>query len=83
MKKNMGIKLQLLGIALIAFVNYAITFSGSSSTTNIFADIILSIGAFSPLVGLILCIVGFFFKDNRDDSEEEPVIYKGNQNDEE
>lgn len=64
MKKNFGIKLQLLGIGLIAFLPYALTFSDSNTeTANIFQIAITSVGVTSPIIGLILCISGLFYKE--------------------
>ena len=62
MKKYFGIKLSLLGIGLIAFFPYAESFMNVSDQT-FFGSVIAGFGAFSPLIGLILCISGIFVKD--------------------
>lgn len=62
--KNLGIKLQLLGIGLIVFFPYAQAFSDSNEgTANLFEIIITVIGVLAPIIGLILCIAGLFHKD--------------------
>lgn len=63
MKKNLGIKFILFGIALILFFFYAQSWQNTGETASFFATIILTIGSFSPLVGIVLCVIGLFFKE--------------------
>lgn len=57
-----GIKLLLLGISFILFFVYADSFMNTGAP-NAATNLIIGIGAFSPIVGMILCIWGFFKKD--------------------
>lgn len=63
MKNNFGIKLQLLGIGLISFFPYSQAFPDAQGLASIYACIVIVIGVVSPLIGLILCIAGLFYKD--------------------
>lgn len=63
MRNNISIKLMLLGIALIAFFPYAQSFMQSNQ--DFFGSLIAGFGAFSPLIGLILCIIGMFSNNKR------------------
>ncbi|MDE6412587.1 MAG: hypothetical protein K2K42_01630 [Eubacterium sp.] len=65
MKKHFGIKLSLLGIGLIAFFPYAERFMDTNQ--DVFGNIIAGFGAFSPLIGLALCIAGLFVKDKENE----------------
>ena len=60
MKNNFGIKLQLMGIALIGFIPFTLSIqNGDDFISSVFA----TIGVFTPFIGLILCIVGLFYKE--------------------
>lgn len=61
MKNNLSTKLMLLGIAFIAFFSYAQYYMNGAD--SVISNIIIIIGVFFPIVGLILCIAGFFVKD--------------------
>lgn len=63
MKKNIDIKLILFGIALIAFFPYSQSFQNENEAVSFFSTIILTIGSFSPLIGIALCIIGLFIKE--------------------
>lgn len=63
MKNNLGIKLQLLGIGLIAFFPYSQAFSDTQGIASVYASIVIVIGVASPMIGLILCIAGLFYKE--------------------
>lgn len=67
MKKHFGIKLLLLGIALITFFPYAERFMDIDQ--SIIEGIIAAFGAYSPLIGLVLCVAGLFVKDKTNDSD--------------
>lgn len=56
-------KLLLFGISLILFGIFAIQ-AGQISDPDIVLNIIVGIGTFSPIVGIVLCVIGFFRKDN-------------------
>ncbi len=60
MSKNLGIKLQLLGIGLLVYAVFALGFSGGEDFAS---RVILFIGIFAPFIGIILCIAGLFHKD--------------------
>ncbi len=62
MKNNIDIKLLLFGIALIAFFPYAWCLM-ENGEPDFFSNIIITIGLFSPIIGLIFCIVGLFMKN--------------------
>lgn len=60
MNKNFGIKLQLLGIGLIAFIPFTLSIQNGD---DLFSRVMTSIGVFTPFIGLILCIAGLFYKE--------------------
>ncbi len=60
--KRKNYKFILFGISLIQFGIFA-TPAGQVSDLDIILTIIVGIGAFSPIVGIILCAIGFFRKD--------------------
>ncbi|GEM_PF-5661257 len=63
MKNNHSIKLMLLGIGFMMFSFYANSIMSMQNVhMGIFESIISVMGAFLPLLGLILCIIGFFHK---------------------
>lgn len=62
-EKCMGIKFILYGISLILFFFYAQSFQNTGETASFFETIILTIGSFSPLVGIVLCAIGLFIKE--------------------
>lgn len=62
MKNYLDIKLLLFGIALIAFFPYAWCLM-ESGEPDFFSSIFIAIGLFSPIIGLIFCIVGLFMKN--------------------
>lgn len=60
MNKNFGIKLQLMGIGLIGFIPFTLSIqNGNDIVSSIFA----TIGVFTPFIGVLLCIVGLFYKE--------------------
>ena len=59
-----NIKMILFGIALILFGIFASILSGQAGDYDFLLTIIIGFGVFSPIVGLILCAVGFFRKDD-------------------
>lgn len=63
LKNNLGIKLQLLGIGLIAFFPYSQAFTDTQGIASVYACIVTVIGVASPIIGLILCIAGLFYKE--------------------
>lgn len=63
MKKNIGIKLILFGIALILFFFYSQSWQNTGETASFFETIILTLGSFSPLIGIVLCTIGLFIKE--------------------
>ena len=65
MIKNTNIKLMLFGIALIVFFPYSERFMDTNQ--DLFGNIIAGFGAFSPLIGLALCIAGLFVKDKENE----------------
>ncbi len=62
MKNYINIKLLLFGIALIAFFPYAWCLM-ESGEPDFFSSIFIAIGLFSPIIGLIFCIMGLFMKN--------------------
>lgn len=68
MRKYMGIKLLLFGIALIAFFPLAWSLMDGDQTG--LSSLILGFGTFSPLIGLAFCIAGLFVKDGEDKPKE-------------
>lgn len=63
MKKT---KLMLLGIAVLLLGICTILLSGLEGTPTFNNGICELLGVTCPIVGIILSIVGFFTKDNRD-----------------
>lgn len=63
MRKNLGIKIMLFGIALIAYFPYAQA-AMNDPDPGIFVSILIVIGTFSPIIGLVLCIIGLLYKKN-------------------
>lgn len=66
MQRNIhGIKWLLMGLALIAFaIPFSVSFNPTSSSSGFsFETILITFCAFSPFIGLAMCIYGFFKKD--------------------
>ena len=61
MKKNLGVKLQLLGIALIIFSFYSLSYG--SGPHGFWNGLIVHSVYLSKFAGLILCIAGLFHKE--------------------
>lgn len=59
MKKNLDIKLMLLGIGFIAFYQVGVYYFDKPYDGFVASAVVIA-SAFLPLVGLVLLIVGFF-----------------------
>lgn len=65
MRRIHGIKWLLMGLALIAFaIPVAVSFNPTSSSSGLnFETILITFCVFSPFIGLVMCLYGFFKKD--------------------
>lgn len=61
MKKSS--KFLLLGIAFIAYGIFSAVLTAQGEDLGWFWSIPVGIGIFSPFIGLVLAIIGFFIKD--------------------
>lgn len=61
MKRTKNIKLMLLGIAFITYGAYSMQFMPYNN--DYFAGMTLFIGSVTPIIGMLICIIGYFFKD--------------------
>ncbi len=61
MKKNLGIKLLLFGIALIIFSFYSLSYDAGPH--GFWNGLIVQSVYLSKFAGLILCIAGLFYKE--------------------
>lgn len=69
MNKNLDIKLMLYGIALLIFSLFAKAIPNNGNA-DAFESILIVSGVFAPFIGLILCTVGLFMKNqNKDDND--------------
>lgn len=57
---NLSVKLMLLGISFMVFSTYSNNVNGGGE--SIFEGIIAVLGAFLPIIGLIICIIAMFIK---------------------
>lgn len=62
MKHTKNIKLMLLGIAFITYGAYSMQFMPYNN--DYFAGTTLFIGSLTPIIGMIICIIGYFSNNN-------------------